>query len=79
MSGKIQKSVLRLAYLVAIAGALLAVPELAEGVKDADGRMTTMPENGGLHRITFAAAIVLRLLATAVIGGATGAVVAGAS
>src|SRR5215831_3549260 len=40
---------------------------------------TTMRENGELHRITFAAAIVLRLLAPAVIGGATGAFVAGAS
>src|SRR5262245_38277592 len=46
-----------------------------------DGRMspTTMRENGELHRITFAAAIALRLLAPAVIGGATGAFVAGAS
>src|SRR5262245_27957657 len=40
---------------------------------------TTMRENGELHRITFAAAIVLRLLVPAVIGGATGAFVAGAS
>jgi H+/Cl- antiporter ClcA len=46
-----------------------------------DGRMspTTMRENGELHRITFAAAIALRLLAPAVIGGATGAFAAGAS
>src|SRR5215470_11931739 len=40
---------------------------------------TTMREKGDLHRITFAAAIVLRVLAPAVIGGATGAFVAGAS
>jgi H+/Cl- antiporter ClcA len=41
--------------------------------------MTTMPENGELYRITFAAAIALRLLAPAVIGGVTGAFVAGAT
>src|SRR5215472_14912690 len=41
--------------------------------------MTTMRENEELHRITFAAAIALRLLAPAVIGGATGALVAGAT
>src|SRR5262249_44533017 len=40
---------------------------------------TMMRENEELHRITFAAAIALRLLAPAVIGGATGAFVAGAS
>src|SRR5262245_66002086 len=40
---------------------------------------TTMRENGELPRITFAAAIALRLVAPAVIGSATGAFVAGAS
>ena len=46
-----------------------------------NGRMspTMMRDNEELHRITFAAAIALRLLAPAVIGGATGAFVAGAS